>query len=234
MSDRREHRRGRGGGRGGRALAHRRAIASRGEGLLPKRGAPRLTLELKMSSGEPFLGTETHTRMKPNRCLGIVALASLLACSGEVTDSRDEENTSAVMEAIIGGVPASATYPEAVLLNMKSTGGLGYSCSATLIAPKVVLTAGALRGWHGLVGGLCRYELPEVVEGETYDWAENGATTVNPAHHDIGLVYLTEAITLASYPVLAQAKQPTARRRSPSVACSTARSRIASTTRPSR
>jgi hypothetical protein len=43
-------------------------------------------------------------------------------------------------------------------------------------------------------------------KGETYDWKENGATSVNPIHHDIGLIYLTDAIVLPSYPTLADAK----------------------------
>lgn len=110
------------------------------------------------------------------------------------------------MEAIVGGVSATATYPEAALLNMTSTAGLGYACSATLIAPKVVLTAGhcvdGMASWQVYVGTNLRTS----THGETYDWAENGASTVNPAHHDIGLVYLDQAITLASYPTLATAK----------------------------
>lgn len=139
--------------------------------------------------------------------LGFVALGFLTACAGDIAESEDEGNVSAVMEPIIGGVSATATYPEAVLLNMKTAAGVGYSCSATVIAPTVVLTAGhcvdGMVSWEVYAGSNYR----KSTKGETYDWAENGATTVNPLHHDIGLVYLTEAIVLSSYPVLAQTKQ---------------------------
>lgn len=133
-------------------------------------------------------------------CLG---LPLLTACGAADDAAYDEaaEPTGVAMEAIIGGTPATA-YPEAAVLNMKTPTGVGYACSATLIAPKVVLTAGhcvdGMASWDVYVGTVAR----PAASAETYDWKENGATTVNPSHHDIGLVYLSAPITLASYPTL--------------------------------
>src|SRR6478752_190770 len=91
---------------------------------------------------------------------GFVALGFLTACAGDIADSGEEEHVDAVMEAIIGGQSATATYPEAVLLNMRTSTGLGYSCSATVIAPTVVLTAGhcvdGMASWEVYAGASYR------------------------------------------------------------------------------
>jgi hypothetical protein len=139
---------------------------------------------------------------------GWVALGLLTACAGEASDTEEDENAGVAMEAIVGGQPASSTYPEAVLLNMRTAENAWYSCSATVIAPKVVLTAGhcvdGIAEWYVYAGTNYRTS----TKAETYDWAENGASNVNPSHHDIGLVYLSDPIVLSSYPVLGQTKQP--------------------------
>jgi hypothetical protein len=91
---------------------------------------------------------------------------------------------------------------------MRTADNAWYSCSATVIAPTVVLTAGhcvdGMAEWYVYAGTNYRTS----TKAETYDWAENGATNVNPSHHDLGLVYLSEPIVLSSYPVLGQTKQP--------------------------
>ena len=131
-------------------------------------------------------------------------LPALIGCqdSGTDTNSPSNEAVGVTMEPIIGGVPATG-YPEAALLDMVAANGAGYACSATLIAPKVVLTAGhcvdGMTSFNVYVGTTMR----PGIGGETYDWHENGATNVNPSHHDVGVVYLQDAITLTSYPTLA-------------------------------
>ncbi len=134
-----------------------------------------------------------------------LVLMTALACALAGCSSSEEpgEEVSASIEPIIGGV-AATDYPEAAILNMKNGKG-SWACSAALVAPKVVLTAGhcvdGMTTFDVVVGGKAQTS----TSGETYDWAENGATTVNPNHHDIGLVYLGTAITLGSYPTIASA-----------------------------
>ena len=131
-------------------------------------------------------------------------VSGTIACQdlGPNEDTQANGPVGVALEPIIGGVPATG-YPEAALLDMGAANGAVYACSATLIAPKVVLTAGhcvdAMTSFNVYVGTTKR----PGGSAEVYDWHENGATTVNPNHHDIGLVYLQDAITLPSYPKLA-------------------------------
>src|ERR1700710_594233 len=121
-----------------------------------------------------------------------------------------EESVSTNSEAIIGGTSVTTQYPEAATIS--GSGGtvpVGYSsyCSATLIAPRVILTAGhCVDGpttWKVDVGAQSR----TTTRAATFDWKNEG-TTVNPAHHDVGLLFLDQPVTLASYPTIAQAAPP--------------------------
>lgn len=138
------------------------------------------------------------------RTLSWLAATLALGCSGSAADraSNGGEATGTVIESIIGASPASS-YVEGALVNMRAVNGAGYACTGTLIAPKVVLTAGhcvdGMTSWDVTVGGAHRAS----TSAETFDWNENGSEQVNPLHHDIGLVYLSNAITLPSYPTLA-------------------------------
>ncbi|HLK41018.1 MAG TPA: trypsin-like serine protease [Polyangiaceae bacterium] len=122
-------------------------------------------------------------------------------CGGEDT-TVPAEATATLLEPIIGGA-LTTSYPEATLLNMRAASGATYACSAVLIAPRVVLTAGhcvdGMVSWDAYISGAHATS----TRGETYDWHENGATTVNPNHHDLGLVYLDQTVALAAYPTLA-------------------------------
>jgi Trypsin len=129
-------------------------------------------------------------------------------CAVEATSSGElAEDTTAVIEPIIGGTETTA-YPEAALLSMRSAAGASYACSAVLIAPSVVLTAGhcvdGMVSWSVSVSG-AHGSAASATRGETFDWHENGAATVNPSHHDIGLVYLDRPIQIPAFPVLATA-----------------------------
>jgi V8-like Glu-specific endopeptidase len=126
--------------------------------------------------------------------------AILSACAQGSNAGPSCNQTSS--NAIVGGKAASA-YPEAVLVDMKG----GAACSGSLIAPSVVLTAGhcvdGFDSW-GIQAPFAGNQSSSSSDGETYDWAENGAETVNPDHHDIGLVYLQTPLRISHYPTLSQ------------------------------
>jgi hypothetical protein len=130
------------------------------------------------------------------------ALAGTVAgCSGAPAPGED---LGASNDPIVGGTLANQ-YPEAAYLDIDITATGEYLCSATLIAPRVVLTAGHCvdthTKWEVHVGATTQVSTSAM----TYDWNERGATTVNPAHHDIGLVFLSQPIVIAAYPTLATA-----------------------------
>ena len=142
--------------------------------------------------------------------LGLVGLmGSLFGCTvahGGVDDT-EVESSKPTSAPIIGASKASA-YPEAALVDMYKGGVLQAACSGSVIAPQVVLTAGhcvdgfdswKIRAPYTASG----VQTAQSSGGTTYDWAEGGSETVNPNHHDIGLIFLKTAITLTTYPTLA-------------------------------
>jgi hypothetical protein len=138
------------------------------------------------------------------------AVAASLACGGPLAPER----------AGRGPAPRSAAavaFPEAALVDVLKGGQLGAYCSGALVAPRVVLTAGhCVKGTAGFVPEGWRVTLPyaspppgeerwpgegrldalAVDDAATYDWeATNG--TVDPGRHDIGLLFLARAVSLA-------------------------------------
>jgi secreted trypsin-like serine protease len=153
---------------------------------------------------------------------GMVVLAALfLGCAATPDPSDDEidEEAGGMEEPIIGGSKAT-TYPEAALINMN-----GSACSGALIAPKVVLTAG-----HCIVGGSVSVVLPfansqtSTGKGKVFDY-NSDSQYVDPNSHDVGLYVLDKALSLASYPLVANVGVPPTRR-------SSSASRSPSRTRP--
>ena len=148
--------------------------------------------------------------MRRAPCLSYIAFIGFAVLSGcavqRADDGEQVESTSKPSAApIIGGSKASA-FPEAVLVDMYSGGSITSACSGSVIAPRVVLTAGHCVDGFSKWRITAPYASGQRVYGSsatTYDWAESGATSVNPNHHDIGLVFLDTPITLSQYPVLA-------------------------------
>lgn len=135
----------------------------------------------------------------------LASMSTILACSGP--SAPGDESIATSEDPIVGGSLAKQ-YPEAAYLNIDFTASGGYICSAALIAPRVVLTAGHCvdghKSWEVHVGP----ETRQSVSAATFDWNEKGATTVNPDHHDVGLVFLDKPIALAAYPTLASSALP--------------------------
>ena len=134
----------------------------------------------------------------------VVVLASFAGACTFADSSEDIESIEeAGPQAIIGGEPAT-DYPSAALINMTKPGE-NHVCSGSLIAPRVVLTAG-----HCVAG----YSTWEVIlpfagdqassgEGVVYDYTENPDNQVNLDQRDVGLVILDEALSIETYPTLA-------------------------------
>lgn len=129
--------------------------------------------------------------------LAAAAGACSAASSGNAPSLHSEyDETSAAQEPILDGVDATAAYPEAAFV--------GGGCSGTVIAPKVVLTAG-----HCIYGATTvKVKVPSVNPSK---WFTGKPSThfvnkgyVDAGQVDVGLVLLDETVQLASYPVVSK------------------------------
>jgi hypothetical protein len=137
---------------------------------------------------------------------------ALAACAKSPTaaeeGSRPDENLSeTTSQPILGGTVASS-FPEAVLVDMTQDGELAAACSGTLIAPKLVLTAGhCVAGFDGwtITAPFAQGAQANGTRAMTYDWKDDGSEQVDPNEHDLGLIILDRAIDIGSYPTIASA-----------------------------
>jgi len=130
-----------------------------------------------------------------------------LVLSGCAVDAGGEQ-VAVDVAPILGGSTSSA-YPEAATLHIDVTATAYYACSGTLIAPRVVLTAGHCvtghQRWDVYVGTAYRSSTSATV----YDWPVLDSDAVSPRYHDVGLVFLSDAIALsASFPTIATEPSP--------------------------
>jgi hypothetical protein len=133
----------------------------------------------------------------------ITALFNGTACLGTGDAARDDATQS---DDIIGGKTASQ-YPEAALVDIFDSGELIAACSGSVIAPKVVLTAGhcvhKFNEWR-VTAPFADGQTATVARGVTYDW-KVASESVDPSKHDIGLLILGNEINLSDYPRIATA-----------------------------
>jgi hypothetical protein len=145
------------------------------------------------------------------RSFAVSSLVCLLAaCTPEALDEEVlglDEASADDDEAIVGGKPATA-YPEAVLVDMAQGGQSTSICSGSLIAPRVVLTAGhCVHGYDGwsVKAPYAGNQQAYAVAAATYDWSNDGPYVATD-QHDVGLVFLASPIELAAYPTIAKAR----------------------------
>lgn len=126
------------------------------------------------------------------RASSVAVLASLLAaCSSSPSPEPTRQTTSAIEH------PVEATdYPESVLVN--------FFCSGTLLAPKVVLTAGHCQG-AGPYTITAPHAGGQVATGSHDQSFFDGDPKTS---HDLLLVFLDTPITIDTYPTLASALPP--------------------------
>lgn len=108
------------------------------------------------------------------------------------------------------GTLAGPRYPAVVLIVMDVAGQPAYRCSGTLLAPKVVVTAGHCTGEPGEFSGMRVFTESDVQNGNNNYPFGGGANTVEAASwqsapgfteaaftlHDVGVVVLTTGVSL--------------------------------------
>src|SRR2546426_6394071 len=135
------------------------------------------------------------------------ACVSLLGCDRVPTADRNPGRPSFITNGTLDG----NAHPAVVLIIMDIAGKPAFRCSGTLIAPKVVLTAGHCAGEPGEFSGMRVFTESDVENGNNnYPFA--GPNTVEAvkwqAHplfterafflHDVGVIVLSKAVRLAA------------------------------------
>lgn len=139
----------------------------------------------------------------------LAAALAIGACSDAPTTTSDTGNDPSF---ITNGQLDGNAHPAVVLVIMDIGGQPAFRCSGTLIAPKVVLTAGHCTGEPGEFSGLRIFTESDVQNGNnTYPFA-GGPNSVEAASwhthplftnsafflHDVGVIRLTKAVKLSA------------------------------------
>lgn len=137
----------------------------------------------------------------------LAACLGLLGCDGTSTGPRSLSRPSFITYGQLDG----NAHPAVVLIIMDVAGTPAFRCSGTLIAPKVVLTAGHCAGEPGEFSGLRIFNEADVQDDPTYPFP-GGPNTIEAtawhAHplftesafflHDVGVVLLSKAVKLSA------------------------------------
>jgi secreted trypsin-like serine protease len=145
--------------------------------------------------------------MRTRALLPVVAAACLLlsACEQVTTTPLSPTPASRITNGDLDG----AAHPSVILLIMDVGGKPAFRCTGTLIAPKLVLTAGHCAGEPGEFSGMRIFTESDVQNGNN-NYPYPGPNTVEAtswhAHplfteaafylHDVGVVELSTAVTL--------------------------------------
>src|SRR5881296_1528734 len=130
------------------------------------------------------------------------ACVSLLSCDRVPTAARNPGGPSFITDGAVDG----DAHPAVVLIVMDIAGQPAFRCSATLIAPTVVLTAGHCAGEPGEFSGMRVFTQSDVENGNN-NYPLAGPNTIEAAAwhshplfterafflHDVGVVLLKKA-----------------------------------------
>src|SRR3989454_8048135 len=133
------------------------------------------------------------------------ACISLLSCDRVSTEPQGPSRPSFITNGVVDG----DAHPAVVLLVMDVGGKPAFRCSATLIAPKVVLTAGHCAGEPGEFSGMRIFTESDVQDGhnnypfagpntiEAVEWHSHPLFTESAFFlHDVGVVLLKKEVRL--------------------------------------
>jgi hypothetical protein len=147
--------------------------------------------------------------MKPRFVIPILAgvCAGMLGCEGASPEAGFSSRSSAITHGTLDG----NAHPAVILIVMDVGGSPAFRCSGTLIAPKVVVTAGHCAGEPGEFSGMRVFTESDVENGNNnYPFAGPNTIEATEWHshplfteaafflHDVGVVLLSKPVKLAA------------------------------------